>query len=75
MVQPMQGQGALYWIAGVGVYRVTDRPPGDPYTRFGWNVGFGVRVSHSAYGELRYHEASGTQSWRHLTPLTIGYRF
>jgi hypothetical protein len=67
--------GAFYWIAGLDVYRVTDRPPGDPFTRLGWNAGFGVRFGHRMFGELRYHEASGTQPWRHLIPLTTGWRF
>ncbi len=74
LVEQTSERGAFYWIAGFGAYRVTDPTSGDPYTRLGWNAGFGVR-GRSVFAEIRYHEASGNQGWRHLTPITFGVRF
>jgi hypothetical protein len=61
---------ALYWIAGAGVYHVSnDR------TRLGWNVGGGVRLSRSLFVDLRYHQLVASRGTQSLVPLSVFLRF
>lgn len=74
LIEQQNARGAFYWIAGVGVYTVTESPWGS-YARPGWNFGFGVRFGGSGFGELRYHQTIQPQSFRRLVPITFGVRF
>ncbi|HEV8303804.1 MAG TPA: hypothetical protein VGQ25_02475 [Gemmatimonadales bacterium] len=62
-------RSALYWIAGLGLYSATNDD-----ARLGWNVGGGLRLSRSAFVDLRYHQLIGPGTTRSLMPVAVGIR-
>jgi hypothetical protein len=63
-------RNALFWTAGVGGYLISNDA-----SRFGWNVGGGVRLSRSILLDVRYHQLVGAASTRSLIPISFGIRF
>jgi hypothetical protein len=62
-------RNALYWIAGVGLYTISNDA-----SRFGWNVGGGLRLSRSVFFDLRYHQLIGARTTHSLIPVSFGFR-
>lgn len=67
--------GSFYWTAGLGVYTVTESPYDGAYGRPGWSAGGGARVSDRLFIDVRYHQLFRPATFRHLVPITFGFRF
>jgi len=63
-------RNSLYWTAGVGAYALSYDA-----TRFGLNVGGGMRLSRAFALDVRYHQLIDAKTTRSLVPITVRYAF
>jgi hypothetical protein len=74
LTKHLGAKNALYWIAGLGVYALNDKPTGR-YTRFGWNAGGGLRLGRNVVAEVRYDGLVDPRASRGFVPIAVGFRF
>jgi opacity protein-like surface antigen len=63
-------RNALYWIAGVGAYALSNDA-----SRVGLNVGGGLRLSRAFALDVRYHQLIEAKTTRSLVPVTFSFSF
>jgi hypothetical protein len=75
LTEHLDRANSFYWLAGLGVYALTDTPSDGSYARLGWNGGGGFHLGRNVVFEVRYHGLIDPRTSRGFVPITLGFRF